>query len=460
MALTEEQKQRAVDVMKEYLGAPPAEDNSKSVGQNAALDEQRVGVIDGILKPLLTGYLAGDVALEEFKSKIDSTNKRHACWGFRGIKGQMFFNMVFNVADDKGELDQELKAALGLPANEQVASSRIKTFLSYVNRLREQWVESGHTGYGCPKVVSIPYFLSYFWQIQERNVWPIYYTNAVNTLSDLNIWKPSGDLAADYISFKQVHEELAALFSEAGGMAFSLYDVEHVFWFKGVHPYEPVTAVTETPGPGVSPEETPVLISAEGGLPESYVPPIIAVLPTLARNDETLAEAARRSGTTLENAFEKHVHAAFTMLGYDTRLLGQGMGRVPDGVAIAADDGYALLWDAKVRATGYSMGTDDRIIRDYINTQSRELRRRRSLRNIYYAIVSSSFADDFDDAISTLKMETEISEVCLVEADALAVMVEAKLRAPLEITLGSDGLQRILCFGGLITAETVREYLY
>jgi len=459
MALTDEQKQRAVEVMKEYLAAPPGQDSSISVGQNAGLDEQRVEVIEGILKPLLKGYLAGDVALEDFKSQIDSTNKRHGFWGFKGIKGQMFFNMVFNVADDEGELDQELKAALAVPANEQVASSRIKTFVSYVNRLREQWLEAGHTGYGCPKLPSVPFFLSYFWQIQERDVWPIYYTNAVNTLGDLNIWKPSGDLAADYLSFKQVQEELAALFYEACGKPFSLYGVEHVFWFKGVHPYKTTPGEADPPDRGTAAKDTTILISPEGVLPESFVPPIIAVLPGLAQNDETLAGAARRSGTKLDNAFEKNVHAAFTILGYETRLLGQGMGRVPDGVAIAADESYGLLWDAKVRAAGYSMGTDDRVIRDYINTQSRELRRRRLLRNMYYAIVSSSFADDFDDAISMLQMETEISEVCLVQAEALVAMVEAKLRAPLEITLGPDGLQRIFCVGGVITADSVREIL-
>ncbi len=452
MALTDEQKQRAVEVMKEYLDAPPAEDRSQSVEQNAELDKKRVEVIDSILKPLLNGYLAGEVPLEEFKSKIDSTNKRHECWGFRGTKGQMFFNMVFNVADEKGELDQELKAAITVPANEQVASSRIKTFASYVNRLRSQWLEAGGTGYKSPKLPSIPFFISYFWQIQERDLWPVYYTSAVNTLADLNIWKPSGDRAADYTSFKQVHEELAALFSEATGRPFSLYDVEHVFWCKG--------GLTDSgaSSTGTSQEGTSGVIGTDRELPESYVPPIIAVLPRLAKNDEALAEAAHRSGTKIENAFEKYTHAAFTILGYETRLLGQGAGRVPDGVAIADQGNYALLWDAKVRAGGYSLGTDDRTIREYINKQYRELRRR-SLLKMYYVIVSSSFAEDFDDAISMLQMETEISEVCLIEAEALVAMVDAKIRAPLETTLGPDGLQRIFNLGGVITAETVREYL-
>ena len=74
-------------------------------------------------------------------------------------------------------------------------------------------------------------------------------------------------------------------------------------------------------------------------------------------------------------------------------------------------------------------------------------------------IISSSFADDYDDAIRSIKMETDISEVSLVEANALVEMVDAKLRAPLQITLGPDGLQRIFSVSGIVNAEMVKEQL-
>ena len=172
-----------------------------------------------------------------------------------------------------------------------------------------------------------------------------------------------------------------------------------------------------------------------------------------------LIEAARRSGTILERAFEKFVDAAFTILGYQTKLLGQGKGRVPDGIAVARDENYAIIWDAKVRADSYSMGTDDRTIREYIYSQSRDLKRRQHLRNIYYLIISSKYADDFDDSIRSIKMETDVSEVVLVEVEAIVEMVDAKLRCPLEVTLGSDGFQQLFAVSGLLTAENVRELL-
>jgi hypothetical protein len=42
----------------------------------------------------------------------------------------MFFNMVVNVATSPEECDTELKAALAVPVNTEMAKSRIKTFHS------------------------------------------------------------------------------------------------------------------------------------------------------------------------------------------------------------------------------------------------------------------------------------------------------------------------------------------
>ena len=101
------------------------------------------------------------------------------------------------------------------------------------------------------------------------------------------------------------------------------------------------------------------------------------------------------------------------------------------------------------------MGTDDRAIREYVMTQSRELKRRRALRNIYYVIISSAFKDDYDDLIRSIKMDTDTNEVCLVEAAALVAMVDAKLRNPLQVSLGPDGLQRLFSNSGILTVDDV-----
>ncbi len=461
--LNERQRSRAVEVMHEYLAAPEQTElkpSTESIKRGFPLDEERAKVIEEQLKPLLNSYLIGDIKLEEFKSTIDGINKRHSYWGFRGIKGQMFFNLIVKVAAELDECDQELKGAIKAPENEKIASSRIKTFASYVKRIGQEWVEAGNDKRGCPKVSSTPFFLSYFWQIQDNNTWPVYYTNSVQTMDDLNLWVESGDLSADYIAFKQIHEELAALFTEISGRMFSLYTVEHVFWYKGGKQSKQLQIDKKPPPEGSVVDVIKPEVSGRSiRLPESFIPPIISILPQIARNDEKLIEAAKHSGTTLERAFEKFVDAAFTILGYETKLLGQGKGRVPDGIAVAHDENYAIIWDAKIRANSYSMGTDDRVIREYVYKQSRDLKRKQHLRNIYYLIVSSKYTDDFDDSIRSIKMETDVSEVILVEAEAIVEMVDAKLRSPLDVTLGSDGFQQLFAVSGLLTAENVSELL-
>jgi hypothetical protein len=461
--LNEKQKQRAIEVMQAYLAAPAQTESKPSTEvskRGLILDKERAKVIKEQLMPVLNSYLQNEIPLDNFKSTTDGINKRESYWGFKGIKGQMFFNLIVKVATDLDECDQELKAAIKVPENETIASSRIKTFTSYVKRISEDWVEAGNGKRGCPKVSSIPFFLSYFWQIQDPSLWPIYYTNSVQTMNDLNLWTETGDMGADYLAFKHIHEELVDLFTKTSGQTFSLYTVEHVFWHKAGKQSKELSPGDKTGAGDLGITVIEPQISEQGNrLPESFIPPIISVLPKMARNDEKLIEAAKNSGTILERAFEKFIDAAFTILGYQTKLLGQGKGRVPDGIAIAHDENYAMIWDAKIRANSYSMGTDDRTIREYIYSQSRDLKRRQHLQNIYYLIISSKYADDFDDSIRSIKMETDVNEVVLVEVEAIVEMVDAKLRSPLEVTLGSDGYQQLFAVSGLLTAENVRELL-
>jgi hypothetical protein len=455
------QIQSALEAMRAFLAAPKSPDGRTPIDDDTELDQERVQLIETELKPLLKDYLSEKLSLTEFKTKVDGINKRNELWGFKGIKGQMFFNMVVNVADDLAECDQKIKAAIKVPTNEEIASDHIKTFSTYVNRIGEDHLQTGGTKAERPKPGSVPFFLSYFWQIQERDIWPIFYTSCVNAMNDLNLWLPTEEPAVDYVTYKRIFEELGQVFTKESGKHFGLYDVEHVLWFKGGNPYagnKPLAqenVQVETP-------RTPITAPAPevmNRLPESYVPPIIEVLPRMARNEALLCEAAKASGTSLERAFEKSINAVFTVLGYETKLLGQGKGRVPDGLALSPDDSYAILWDAKVRGDGYNMGTDDRAVKEYITTQSRDLKKRQSLRNIYYLIVSSAFGDDYDDAIRSLKMETDVNEVCLVEADALIAMVEAKMRSPREVSLGPDGLQRLFSVSGVLSADAVRKNL-
>src|SRR5205814_1725641 len=110
--LNADQIRRAEEVMREWLAAPRASDGLTPFERQIQLDRDRARVIDESLRPFLQKYLAGEVALDHFKSTVDSINKQNEFWGFKGIKGQMFFNMIVNTAGDVAECDGELKAAL------------------------------------------------------------------------------------------------------------------------------------------------------------------------------------------------------------------------------------------------------------------------------------------------------------------------------------------------------------
>jgi hypothetical protein len=56
-------------------------------------------------------------------------------------------------------------------------------------------------------------------------------------------------------------------------------------------------------------------------------------------------------------------------------------------------------------------------------------------------------------------METDVNEVCLVEADAAVAMVEARMRSPREVSLWPDGMQRLFSVSGILSADAVRENL-
>jgi hypothetical protein len=457
--LTEEQKLVALKALNSYLTAAPSpETGSTPIQADKDLDEKRLSLIKAQLLPKVSAFLAGDLPLPDFKTQVDRINKQNELWGFKGIKGQMFFNLLYNGRVDDGELVAELKAAIAIPVDNDVAKSRIRNFSSYVRRIGESIEAAGGSKASRPKQSSVPFFLTYFWQLQAPERWPVYYTNSVQVLTDLNLFQPTDDIADSYIAYTALHFKLQEIFAAEAKRPFTLYDVEHVWWYLRWQKHPVNTDDAPAPADQIA---ASLLISEHGVtlLPDSYVPPIVAIIPRLAAHDPTLESAAKASGTSIARALEKNVHVALTMLGYESQLLGQGQGRVPDGLALARDHSYAILWDAKVRQNSYSMGTDDRTIRDYITTQSRELKKRHHLRNLYFAIISSSFQDDFDELIRGIKMETDISEVCLLESDVVPAMVEAKLRDPNQVSLGPDGLQRVFCRSGVITADDVKNDL-
>ncbi len=451
MNLSKKQIEQAEQVWRNYVANGEKFVNASQEYSHQELDKLRKTTIPEVMS-WLQRFLNDETSLEEFKTAIDGINKRNRLWGFRAINGQMFFNVLTKNSLAGGRLPEFtslLKRILPVPNSMTDAKICLEEFAQFTRDL-------GHISKdlrGAPKVGSIPFFLSYFWQIQAPEKYPVYYTSMVSALGDIGLWSPAGFVAEDYAAFYELNHQLLDVLSKTARKQLHLWDIEHAFWFH-------IQSQTQTTGKTTQPEKLPggkTVEAVEGDLPESYIPPVVSILPRLALNDESINEICQRSGKVVEKVFEERLAILFRMLGYETELLGQGRGRVPDGVAVSQEFRYAIIYDAKVRQQAYTMGTDERAIREYIAVMGEKLRKR-GMRNLYFMVISSAFTGDHDDTIRGLKIDTNVNEVLLADIKALLAMLEGKLRNP-DISLGPEGIQRLLAFSGLLTESDVREFM-
>lgn len=449
--MNEEQKKRAIQIWQKYCAETEDFLNKSGEFTDVELDQRRSEVIPEVMA-VLQDYLSGITQLDEFKTRIDSINKRNRLWGFRGINGQMYFNLMTKTSQagsKVSEFERLLKRSLPLPATLDAAVKIIDEFAQFTKSLAA-YVKDLRAA---PKVGAINFFLSYFWQIQAPLVYPVYYTSMVNALQESNLWSPTDIPSKSYASFYRLNYELQDLYGQEAGREVTLWEVEHALWY--VNQPEQPTEISSPPPTEVTQTLSPVTQKAE--LPDSYIPPVVSILPRLAINDPEIASVCQEMGSSIDKVFENRVDALFKMLGYETESLGQGHGRVPDGVAICREFHYAIGYDAKVRQGSYTMGTDERAIREYIYGLTDRMKKQ-GIRQIYFMIISSAFSGDHDDVIRGLKMDTDAREILLVEASALVALLEAKLRDPL-LTLGPEGIQRLLASSGVLKEADVREFV-
>lgn len=401
------------------------------------------------LQDLVSGFVEEDLPLDTFKSDIDGQNKQFPYWGFKGMNGMMFFNMLYNSTgeDTRDELAELLRRAIQRPADETEAKENIRSLEGFVERLRNDAEDLRKA----PRHGSLPYFLSYFWQVQAPDRYPIYYTSMVNALSDLALWEPVEDLADSYVQFWELNEEMRESLATYTNRDIHLWTVEHVFWY-----WQQRDEFDDDAG------QTSEKIRTET-IPDSYIPPIVSILPDLATNTEDIQGLVEGTGHSVEALFENRLARAFQMLGFEVVEKGQGSGRNPDGIAMDHRHNYAIIYDAKSRRDGYTIGTsDERQFQDYINREVPSYRSR-GFRNIYFAVISGEFTDDGRDAIRSLKISTDIQEVRLIETEALLVILEQRLRDPSfglgPGDLGGLGVQDFFAESGVLAAADVREEL-
>lgn len=116
-------------------------------------------------------------------------------------------------------------------------------------------------------------------------------------------------------------------------------------------------------------------------------------LPASLLHLDQLASGINPAPDLIENVaheFERRSGDAFRCLGFDVQQLGQGRGRKADFLALARQDSFAVICDAKARGEGYVLGTEDRKFLEYAVTHTRELHAG-GIRKVYLVVLGPTF---------------------------------------------------------------------
>ena len=407
------------------------------------IDQSRLEAISDI-KDFIDSFISGEIDIYEFKTNIDSYNKRNNFWGFTATKGQMFFNQLVKSSEQSIEkLTTLLKKSISKPDSLDQALEKIESLETYCNNIFSKAKDKRKV----PNPGSVGYFLSYFWQIFDHESWPIMYTSLTMAFQEIEIWEDQQSQKEAYQFFYKLNEEIKSILKAHAGRDISNWAAEHAFWkFKG-NPNKPDKPVTKKKEilEKVESEETQLRITANFELSD-YLIPKVSKLVDLGNQTDKSASA---KGTE----FEKLVAEIFKLLDFEVEVLGQGSGRNPDAIIKLREDNTAFLVDAKAYSNGYSLGIDDRAIKEYINHYCPKLQKE-GYKKIGFIIVSNSFKSNFDSFINEITWNTDIKRFILLTSEALLYLLAYKTKDRLNL---STMIESLIGFANPVTSQNVIE---
>ncbi len=233
-------------------------------------------------------------------------------------------------------------------------------------------------------------------------------------------------------------------------------------WVDGKPDYADVQAILVTAPPRrvapavqrVSPASAENISMSPPLLSDSFIPPVVDCLPALAAGDADIERQCTKRGLELSVELERRVAIVFRILGLSVNILGQGAGRVADGIAWCRPGRWAVVYDTKVRRGGFVMGTEDRKFREYIERHGKDLERE-GIDAIYFAVISSSF--DESDVVKAREVVrlTKAKAFVLLEASALRALAELKLRT--RVLDDWEVLQRLFTLSNVVGLADVQS---
>jgi restriction endonuclease FokI len=425
MNLTDAERSIALRFLEEYRRAGLTVVKQGHSYSFKEFDQERVGAIPEILA-LLREFLAGRVDLTGLKESHGLLCRRHDYWGFKGPGGQMVLNQLTNWSNASPDMTSLLRSSLATPLDRNEATHKIDSLNDKLPAL----IPEG-------KVLrrgSLPYFVSYFWQIQAPERIPVQFSSIRHTLAEIGVLGTDCSPGLYFTKFWDVQDAFADLYAAHLDMTGvnRYWLVEHVLWFHSHGLPKPPTNGGK------------VITSVPVTHYMQYIPPIL----------QHFIKCSAGEGDSL--SFEHQVIQLFRMLGFRVEGLGQGKGREPDGIAYCREYNYAILFDAKSSKTGFAIGTDDRTIVEYIRRYERELRRE-GYANIYYIIVSSAFKGTPKDSIDRVRAHTPVKSLVLMTAEQALRLLASKIEHPAGFDF--EAFQSLLLDSGELAEESLAEFL-
>lgn len=406
-------------------------------------DSRRAAIIE--LQKFINDFQSDVINVYEFKTNIDSFNKRNNLWGFTATKGQMFFNqLVKNSEANITQLANLLKNCINEPLDLNDALSKISKLEKYCIEIYSKAKDKRKV----PNPGSVSYFLSYFWQVQDADRWPILYTSLINAYTELELWEETASQVKAYESFFNLNEEIKKILSDYTSTNKSNWDAEHAFWnFKGnpnkqvvsLPKKESKTSVVEIE----IEEEKSITVTASFELSDYLIPKVSKLIE--------LGVETEKSSSLKGSAYEKLVAEIFKQLDFEVEILGQGSGRNPDAILRHREENTAFIVDAKAYSNGYSLGVDDRAIKEYINHYCPKLQKE-GYKKVGFIIVSNSFRSNFDSFINEITWNTDIKRFILLSSEALLYLLAYKTKDRIQ---PSTIIETLVSLGNPIEAKDI-----
>ena len=146
-----------------------------------------------VLRGVIDRFLRGETGLEQFTKESSDFAFAEPHWGFKAF-GQMHLNQYVKVARGAGVVDEvegALRDALRAPAGEDDARRALRNVIDLTRRIGD---EASRLGVGKPAPGRVPFVVSYFWEAQDRDQWPIAYPASKDALRPHGLYQEAATL--------------------------------------------------------------------------------------------------------------------------------------------------------------------------------------------------------------------------------------------------------------------------